>query len=49
MRRRLETLALGRVGDIEADVGRAAVFLAGSDSNYISGHTLMVDGGSCTF
>jgi NAD(P)-dependent dehydrogenase (short-subunit alcohol dehydrogenase family) len=49
MRRRLETLALGRVGDIEADVGRAATFLAGSDSDYISGHTLMVDGGSCTF
>ena len=36
---------LGRVGDCEDDIGRAAVFLASDDSGYITGHTLMVDGG----
>jgi 2-hydroxycyclohexanecarboxyl-CoA dehydrogenase len=37
--------ALGRVGDCEEDVGRAAVFLASEDAHYVTGHTLMVDGG----
>lgn len=37
---------LGRIGDCEADIGRAAVFLAGPDSDYITGHTLNVDGGA---
>jgi NAD(P)-dependent dehydrogenase (short-subunit alcohol dehydrogenase family) len=41
----LDTVPLGRLGDSEADVGRAAVFLAGPDSGYITGTTLMVDGG----
>jgi 2-hydroxycyclohexanecarboxyl-CoA dehydrogenase len=36
---------LGRIGDCELDVGRAAVFLAADDSSYVTGHTLMVDGG----
>lgn len=36
---------LGRIGDCEADIGRAAVFLCGPDSAYITGTTLMVDGG----
>lgn len=36
---------LGRLGDAEHDIGRAAVFLAGPDSRYITGTTLMVDGG----
>ncbi len=35
----------GRVGDAERDIGRAAVFLASTDSDYITGHVLPVDGG----
>lgn len=38
---------LGRLGDTVADIGRAARFLLGDDARYITGHTLMVDGGSC--
>jgi hypothetical protein len=41
----LKTVALGRVGDCERDIGRAVVFLAGPDSDYITGATIMVDGG----
>jgi NAD(P)-dependent dehydrogenase (short-subunit alcohol dehydrogenase family) len=36
---------LGRIGDCELDIGRAAVFLASDDASYITGHSLMVDGG----
>jgi len=36
---------LGRVGDPEADIGRAVVFLAGPDSRYLTGATLPLDGG----
>jgi len=32
-------------GDPEIDIGRAAVFLASSDSDFITGQSLMVDGG----
>ncbi len=41
----LETIPLGRMGDAELDVGRAAVFLAGPGSDYVTGSTLMADGG----
>lgn len=34
-----------RVGDCERDVGRAAVFLAGPDSDYVNGLNMTVDGG----
>jgi NAD(P)-dependent dehydrogenase (short-subunit alcohol dehydrogenase family) len=37
--------ALGRVGDCEQDIGRAAVFLASEDAGFVTGHSLMVDGG----
>lgn len=39
-------IPLGRFGDIEQDIGRVAVFLASDDSQYITGQTIMVDGGS---
>lgn len=39
-------IPLGRFGDVENDIGRVAVFLASSDSQYITGQTIMVDGGS---
>jgi NAD(P)-dependent dehydrogenase (short-subunit alcohol dehydrogenase family) len=41
----LGSASLGRIGDCEVDIGRAAVFLSSRDAGYITGHTLMVDGG----
>lgn len=37
---------IGRLGDPEADIGRAVVYLASKDGGYITGTTLMVDGGA---
>lgn len=39
-------IPLGRFGHVEEDIGRVAVFLASEDSKYITGQTIMVDGGS---
>jgi NAD(P)-dependent dehydrogenase (short-subunit alcohol dehydrogenase family) len=44
--RTVEGAALGRWGDPENDIGRVAVFLASSDSDYMTGQTLAVDGGN---
>jgi len=49
MARNVAKIPMGRLGDCESDIGRAAVFLASSDSDYITGNTLMVDGGRCMF
>jgi 3-oxoacyl-[acyl-carrier protein] reductase len=38
---------LGALGDATADVGAAARFLLSDDARYVTGHTLMADGGSC--
>lgn len=38
-------IPLGRMGEPEEDIGRGAVFLASEDSCYMTGQTLMVDGG----
>ncbi|MCH6267265.1 SDR family NAD(P)-dependent oxidoreductase [Neobacillus citreus] len=42
----INKIPLRRLGDPEQDIGKAAVFLASSDSDYITGQTIMVDGGS---
>lgn len=39
-------IPLRRLGELENDIGLAAVFLASEDSEYISGQTIMVDGGA---
>jgi len=41
----VKTIPLGRIGDCEKDIGRAVVFLVGPDAGYVSGTTLMLDGG----
>lgn len=41
----VSTIPLGRVGDCETDVGRAVAFLLSDDAAYITGTTLMADGG----
>lgn len=42
----LVNVPLKRLGDPEADIGRAVVFLCGPDASYITGTTLPVDGGA---
>lgn len=39
------SIPLGRWGDPESDIGRGVVYLAGPDGRYITGTTLMIDGG----
>lgn len=38
--------ALGRIGDCEADVGRAVNFLISRDSGFVTGQTLVLTGGA---
>lgn len=38
--------SLRRVGDAERDIGAVAAFLAGDDAGYITGQTIVCDGGS---
>ena len=45
-RQMLAVTPLGRVGDPVRDVGSAVVFLCSEESRYITGSTLMVDGGN---
>lgn len=40
-----QSLPLGRIGEPD-DIGRVAVFLAGDDSAWMTGQTLVVDGGA---
>jgi NAD(P)-dependent dehydrogenase (short-subunit alcohol dehydrogenase family) len=41
----VESVPLRRIGDCEDDIGRAVAFLAGPAAGYITGTTLMLDGG----
>ncbi len=44
---RLETrTSLRRIGDAERDIGGVAAFLAGDDAAYVTGQTIVCDGGS---
>ena len=45
----MRQLSIRRSGDPELDIGRAAVYLAGPDSSYVTGSTLMLDGGGAFF
>ena len=38
---------LGRMGDPTSDIGPVATFLLSPDARYLTGNTVMVDGGSC--
>jgi 3-oxoacyl-[acyl-carrier protein] reductase len=38
--------SLRRIGDPERDIGGVAVFLAGNDGGYVTGQTIVCDGGS---
>lgn len=38
-------MVVPRLGDAERDIGRSVVYLAGPDSDHVTGHTLSVDGG----
>ena len=40
-------IPLGRLGDAASDIGIAVRFLLGEDARFVTGQTLMVDGGSC--
>lgn len=42
----LADVPLGRFGDVESDIGKAAVFLASEEASFITGSTLAVDGGT---
>ena len=41
----INKVPLRRIGDCEKDIGGAAVFLASDQAAYVTGQTLMVDGG----
>jgi NAD(P)-dependent dehydrogenase (short-subunit alcohol dehydrogenase family) len=43
--RAMQAIPLRRMGDAEADIGRAVAFLCGPDARYITGTVLTLDGG----
>ncbi len=48
-RNMLAARPIQRLGDPESDVGRTAVFFASKDADFITGQTIMVDGGDRMF
>lgn len=49
MSKSIEQIPLRRVGDPEKDISPVAVFLASEDSDFVTGQTIMVDGGAFMF
>jgi NAD(P)-dependent dehydrogenase (short-subunit alcohol dehydrogenase family) len=45
MATRIARTPLGRLGEVE-DIAQAALFLASSDSSWITGTSILVDGGA---
>ena len=43
----LRSTPLGRMGDCQDDIGRAVAALVGDDMSYLTGATIMLDGGLC--
>ena len=43
------TIPLGRIGKLEADIGRAVVVLCGDELGYLTGATIPLDGGQANF
>lgn len=43
------TIPLGRLGEVEADIGRAVAMLASADAGYLTGATIPLDGGQASF
>jgi NAD(P)-dependent dehydrogenase (short-subunit alcohol dehydrogenase family) len=41
----LPRIPLGRLGEPEVDIGRAVVFLVSPGGGYVTGSTVMLDGG----
>ena len=46
--RLLDRTPLRRIGEPEADIGPVAVFLASDMSRYVTGQTIIADGGGFT-
>jgi NAD(P)-dependent dehydrogenase (short-subunit alcohol dehydrogenase family) len=46
-RRVMGRIPLGRLGDVTDDIGVAVRALLGDDTRFVTGQTLMADGGSC--
>lgn len=45
----VKSIPLGRIGDLEADIGRAVVSLVSSDFQYLTGAVIPLDGGQAYF
>ena len=44
----MSKIPLGRLGDAQTDIGPVVRFLLSDDARFVTGQTLMTDGGSCS-